>query len=387
MHSNIENNTKAVKDLAAALGFDIVGITSALDFDDFEVIALERLESGLMDGLPWYNAERVKRGSKPSELLPGARSIISLAMSYMTEPPSVSGNAFMGKVGRYAWGPDYHKVMWDRMSVLIDSISRELQVSMRAKTYCDTGPMLDRAVAKRAGVGWYGKNTNILSSSHGSWIFLGQIITDLVLQPDSESKKTCGQCTTCIDMCPTGAIIAPYVLDNSKCISFLTIECRGEIPIQMRPLIGDWVFGCDICQDVCPVNRKAKPTREPAFQVGEHGFTSLELIPLLSITDLEFKQRFANSPIRRAKRSGLVRNVCVALGNIGDISAIPALIHTLKDKDPMVRSHCAWAIGQIGGSLSYKALEVALQEESDDDVVAEITLALDQTNQIIKTTI
>ena len=377
---------QTVKDYAREIGFDLVGIASAETFRDHGSVTLKRIEQGFMDGLPWFTPSRVKRGMDPNKLLPGAKSIISVGLSYFV-PSEDEKNSLNGKVARYAWGDDYHKVMKKRLKLFVEGISERLNRNISARWYVDDGPMVERAVAQRSGVGWFGKNTNIINPEYGSWIFLGQVITDLELVPDVPLKKTCGNCTRCIADCPTSAIVAPFVIDNKKCISFLTIENRGEIPRWLRPLMSDWVFGCDICQDVCPVNRKAKPTREPAFQVGEHGFTSLELIPLLSITDLEFKQRFANSPIRRAKRSGLVRNVCVALGNIGDISAIPALIHTLKDKDPMVRSHCAWAIGQIGGSLSYKALEVALQEESDDDVVAEITLALDQTNQIIKTTI
>ena len=237
--------------------------------------------------------------------------------------------------------------------------------------------MLDRAVAERAGIGWYGKNTNILTRSHGSWVFLGQVVTDLELEPDKPSKKTCGQCTLCIDECPTGAITAPYVIDNTKCISYLTIECRGSIPRNLRPLVGDWVFGCDICQDVCPVNRKAQPTREPAFQTGEHGFNSLELLPLLTMTEDEFRERFRNSPIRRAKLAGMLRNVCVALGNIGDPEAVPALTDTLHHDEPLVRGHAAWALGRIGGPNVKSALKQALDTEKDKDVREELGLALD----------
>ena len=274
---------EAVKSLAADLGFDLVGVTSADPFYEAEEIALQRVQDGLMDGLPWYHAARVKRGCNPQEMLPGARSIIAVAMSYMAEAPPQIGEStpLQGKVARYAWGQDYHKVMERRLKLFVQRLSERLGQLVQAKVYVDTGPMLDRAVAERAGIGWFGKNTNILTRSHGSWVFLGQVITDLELEPDSPSKKTCGQCTICIDKCPTGALIAPYVLDNTKCISYLTIECRGPIPKRLRPLVGDWVFGCDICQDVCPVNRKAQPTQEPAFQTGEHGFTALDLLPLL----------------------------------------------------------------------------------------------------------
>ena len=378
-------NTKAkeaVKSLAAELGFDLVGVTSADPFYEAEEITLERVRDGLMDGLPWFHAARVKRGCRPQEILPGARSIIAVAMSYMAEAPPQIGEStpLQGKVARYAWGQDYHKVMERRLKLFVQRLSERLGQLVQAKVYVDTGPMLDRAVAERAGIGWFGKNTNILTRSHGSWVFLGQVITDLELEPDSPSKKTCGQCTICIDKCPTGALIAPYVLDNTKCISYLTIECRGPIPKGLRPLVGDWVFGCDICQDVCPVNRKALPTQEPAFQTGEHGFTALDLLPLLSITEEEFRERFANSPIKRAKRAGMLRNVCVALGNIGDSRAIPGLVEALCHDVPLVRGHAAWALGAIGGPEAEAALRDALATETESDVRDEITDALGPTD-------
>ena len=369
--------TEVVKTYAQELGFDLVGITSAEPFSETEEIALERVSEGLMDGLPWYHEARVKRGCRPQEILPGARSIIAVAMSYMVEDMPQDGDALRGKVGRYAWGQDYHQVMERRLKLFFQGVSERLGQAVQSRVYVDTGPMLDRAVAERAGIGWYGKNTNILTRSHGSWVFLGQVITDLELEPDKPLKKTCGQCTLCIEQCPTGAIVAPYVIDNTKCISYLTIECRGPIPRHLRPLVGDWVFGCDICQDVCPVNRKAQPTREPAFQTGEHGFTALELLPLLKMTEEEFRERFRNSPIKRAKRAGLLRNVCVALGNIGDSRAVPSLIEALRHDEPLVRGHAAWALGKIGGPEAKDTLKKVLATEEDADVRGEVALALD----------
>ena len=228
-----------------------------------------------MDGLPWYTEARVRRGSDPQELLPGARSIIAVGMSYYApDDGSDRSPGEEGKVARYAWGDDYHQVMKDRLKTLVEGLSTRLDRPIRARWYVDDGPMLDRAAAERAGIGWFGKNTNILSPSHGSWIFLGQVITDLELEPDAPSKKTCGDCVRCIDACPTGAIVDAYVIDNTRCISYLTIENRGSIPRHLRSLMYDWVFGCDICQDVCPVNVKAAYTREQAFQ--KRRFTTLE---------------------------------------------------------------------------------------------------------------
>lgn len=368
--------TQTTKALARELGFDLVGITSADAFPDDERIALERVRRGLMDGLPWFNEERVRRGCRPQDVLPGARSIIAVAMSYLTEDAPTTDGALRGKIARYAWGRDYHRVMERRMKALVTGLSERLGRDVRTKAYVDTGPMLDRAVAERAGIGWYGKNTNILTGGRGSWVVLGQVVTDLELVPDESLKKTCGQCSMCIDQCPTGAIIAPYVVDNTRCISYLTIECRGPIPRDLRPLVGNWVFGCDICQDVCPVNRKAQATTEPGFQRGEHGFAALELLQLLNMTEGEFQERFRGSAIRRAKRVGLLRNVCVALGNLGDSRAVQALSQALYHDEPLVRGHASWALGRLGGDAANSALQAALSEERDGAVLKEMALAL-----------
>lgn len=374
--------TQAIKTYAVNLGFDLVGITHAEPFVQAQEITLKRIRSGLMDGLHWFHPARVIRGCTPDEILPGARSIIAVAMSYLTEDLNTSNDTLRGKVGRYAWGQDYHDVMQRRLVIFIEGLSQLLGRPVKAKAYVDTGPMLDRAVAERAGLGWYGKNTNLLSKSHGSWVFLGQVITDIELEEDQSSKKTCGQCRICIDKCPTGAIVAPYVIDNTKCISYLTIECRGPIPKHLRKQIGDWIFGCDICQDVCPVNRKAKSTYEPAFQPGEHGFNALELLPLLKITEEEFLEKFHNSPIRRAKWVGLLRNTCVALGNIGDPRAVKPLIEALHHNEALVRSHAAWALGQIGDPACKSALRKALLIEPDDSTRDELLEAYDLLSQI-----
>ncbi len=362
-----------VKELARELGFDLVGIASAQAFVRDRQAALERVRQGLMDGLPWYSQSRVLRGTDPQALLPGARSIISVAMSYHV-PEEGQTNGPRGRVARYAWGDDYHKVMKKKLKALAEGLSQRLGRPVQARWYVDDGPMLDRAVAERAGIGWFGKNTCILTPTHGSWVFLGQLITDLELEPDQPLKKTCGQCVRCMDACPTGAIVAPYVIDNRRCISYLTIENRGPIPRELRPLIGDWVFGCDICQDVCPVNRKATASQEPAFR--RRGLSTLELTSLLAMTQEEFRERFQGSPIKRAKLEGLKRNACVVLGNLGEVSAVPALARALREEAPLVRGHAAWALGRIGGGPAEAALVEALGRESDPQVVEEIQAAL-----------
>ncbi len=372
-----------IKGLARSLGFDSVGITFADAFTRDEEVTVERVQKGLMDGMPWFTEERARRSARPDELLPGARSVISLAMSYYTgDFPQYDGPELRGKMARYAWGDDYHILMKKRLKEFVQRLPELMDNQVQARIFVDDGPMLDRAAARTAGVGWFGKNTNIIIPTHGYWVFLAEVITDLALEPDRPLKKTCGQCVRCIDACPTGAIVAPYVIDAPRCISYLTIECRGPIPRDLQPLMGDWVFGCDICQEVCPVNFKATPSSEPAFRQ-RTGFASPELIPLLDLTDEEFRERFRNSPIKRVKRIGLQRNVCVALGNIGDSVAVPALVKALKEAEPLVKMHAAWALGRIGGSEAIAALQDAVPVESDAQVAEEIKAALSEIEQYV----
>ena len=356
-------------------GFDIVRVASADAFRRDEAAALKRIRDGHMDGYTWYTEERVRRANRPQELLEGAQSVISLALSYNTGEPDPPDEQPRGKIARYAWGDDYHDVIKKRLREFAAKLPEIAGHPVSTRIFVDDGPMNDRAAAARAGIGWFGKNTNILTQTHGSWVFLAQVITDIPLEPDAPLKKTCGECVLCIDACPTGAIVAPYVIDNKRCISYLTIELRGAIPRELRPLVGDWVFGCDICQDVCPVNRKALGSLEPAFQQ-RHDFAAPALVPLLELDQPAFSERFRRSPIKRAKLAGLKRNVCVALGNIGDPVAIPSLSGALRSNSSLVRQHAAWALGRIGGDDAYDALQSALEDEPDEDVIEEIELAL-----------
>jgi epoxyqueuosine reductase len=327
---------------------------------------------GFMDGLPWYTQDRVRRGTDPNLLLPEAKSIISVGISYLSETFQHPKNGI--KIARYAWGQDYHKVIKNKLKRLVRDVEEKLDRTVNARWYVDDGPMLDRAVAQRSGIGWFGKNTNILTSSHGSWVFLGQLITDLDLDIDPPLRKDCGTCTLCIEACPTGAIVAPYVLDNQRCISHLTIENRVSIPESMRPLIGEWAFGCDICQEVCPVNLKAMTTNDENFQVSV--LDDFDLGTLLDIDENEFRTLFAGSSVRRAKLTGLKRNLCVVLGNLGDVKSVPVLNRALTDDEAIVRSHAAWALGRIGGSIAWQALEIAVGIEEDQNAKNEILAAL-----------
>ena len=264
------------------------------------------------------------------------------------------------------------KAKLQQLAVRISNISGH---ETRARVFVDDGALLERAVAERAGLGWFGKNTNILTQTHGSWVFLGALITDLELEPDQPLKKTCGDCIRCIPACPTGAIVAPYTLDARRCISYLTIEHRGVIPYELRELMGDWVFGCDVCQEVCPVNTDVRGNQMPELK--RTGFDAMELIPLLYMTQQEFSTKFRNSPIKRAKLVGMQRNACIALGNIADIRAVTVLGDALRQGASLVRGHAAWALGRIGGSIGQDLLTSALEAELDEYVRSEIKNALE----------
>ena len=338
-----EQLTQAVKEYARSVGFDLVAVTTAEPFDDTEQVIVERTERGLMDGLSWFTVERARFCCRPANHLPEARSLIALGMSYLTDPAASVGpiadatttmttaRPLRGRVARYAWGADYHQVIQEKLRQVADFLRR--QHGGRAKVFVDHGRIVDRAVAARAGLGWYGRNTNILTRRFGSWVFLAEILTDLPLLPDRPLRTHCGSCTRCLDACPTGALVAPGVLDNRRCISFLTIELRGAIPRELRPLMGDWIFGCDICQEVCPVNRHAEAPAHPAYQSSRGLGPRPDLVELLGLSEEAFARRFRGTPIWRTGRRGLLRNVAVALGNLGDPAAVPALITALDDHE------------------------------------------------------
>ena len=399
-------NLATIKEYAYSLGFDSVRITTADAFPEAERVIKERIAQGLMDGLPWFTAERSEVSCHPDALLPEACSIITLAMFYLTQQPDeIQDNVPRGRISRYAWGTDYHEIIKPKLqqfAAWLCAYARdEMDEAVETRLFVDTGRMVDRAVAQRAGLGWYGKNTNILTNGWGSWVFLAEIVTNLPLQADAPVQTNCGSCEICLHACPTQALPAPYTLDNTRCISFLTIELRGSIPLELRPLMGNLIFGCDICQEICPVNivaekrlglrntgmgskvtnaKQSQPTIQvkprAEFQPRTGIGSSPELIPLLSLTEEQFRERFRLSPIRRTKRRGLLRNVCVALGNSGDRQAVPALINALHDHEPLVRGHAAWALGRLGGEQARTALHEALSEEENKEVQQEIQCAL-----------
>jgi len=281
-------------------------------------------------------------------------------------------------VASYAWGTDYHQVLPERMRALVEFIQAQVGHEVPNRWYTDTGPILEHDIAQRAGLGWTGKNTCLIHPKKGSYFFLAEILLGVELQADPPFVPDhCGSCTRCLEACPTGCILPDRTLDAGRCISYLTIELKDAIPLELRPQMGDWIFGCDVCQQVCPWNQRfAQEEGEPEFSPRPE-VPRPELIAELSLTPEEFNRKFKGSPVKRAKRRGYLRNVAVALGNAGDSKAILPLADVLKGEDePLVRRHAAWALGQLGGSEARKALKAALGEESDADVRAEIEAAL-----------
>ena len=280
----------------------------------------------------------------PHKVLPGAKAIVVLALNYFQGGGKTGDTpAAAGKIARYAWGDDYH----DLIASKLDKIDKFLRESGgRQKCYVDTGPVLERDYAAQAGIGWHGKSTMLIDEHLGTWFFLAEVLTTLELPPDEPVPDRCGTCERCIRACPTGAITAPHRLDARRCISYLTIELKSSIPLELRPLIGDRIFGCDDCLDACPWNRFAQVSRETAF-FAHPSTVGIPLRDYLSLSDDNFRVLFRNSPIKRIKRRGFLRNVCVALGNVGEPSDLPALERAAGDLEPLVAEHAKWAIQQI----------------------------------------
>lgn len=297
------------------------------------------LRDGAAGEMEWIERGAAKR-LDPQLVLPGARSVIVLAMSYWQGDTSPAPRA---RIARYAWGDDYHDVMLTKLRQL-DAFLREH--GGEQKCYVDTGPVLERDFAAEAGLGWHGKSTMLVDRQLGTWFFLAEILTTLELPADEPVPPRCGSCTRCITACPTGAITSAHRLDARRCISYLTIELKGAIPLEFRPLIGDRIYGCDTCLEVCPWNRFAAAARETAF-TARPATRSMQLRDYLSLDEAQFRALFRGSPIKRIKRRGLLRNVCVALGNVGTREDLPALERAAADPEPLIAEHAQWAIAQI----------------------------------------
>jgi len=367
----VESLQVAIREKAKELGFVKIGISRAERLDERNGLN-EWLAAGRHGEMLWMGRNADMR-LDPRTLLSEARSVISLAANYYA-PESHSEDRRHGKISRYAWGRDYHAVLKERLKSLVEWIGQN-HPEARGLYYCDTGPVMDKAWAHKSGLGWIGKHSNLITREVGSWVFLAEVVLNLDLEPDVESRNYCGTCHRCLDACPTRAIVAPYVVDARLCISYLTIELRGPIPRELRPLIGSRIFGCDDCQDVCPWNRFATPCDEDRFYPADGNQVPV-LTEFMRLTEGQFEEHFRYSPVRRAKYAGFLRNVAVALGNSRDIGACEVLAESISHKESLVRQHVAWALGEIGGDLARQALRCALPGESQPVVAEEIRVAL-----------
>ena len=346
------------KSVALDAGFDLAGIAPVADFPELARFP-EWIAEGRAGEMKYLESRdesgKLRRAEALNSVFPWARSVIVCAVNYNTAHPRSTevNNMGRGWISRYAWSrEDYHDSVLRRLREVeskLKEIRRPEQIETRS--YVDTGPIVERVYAKYAGIGWQGKNTCIINQKIGSWLFLGVIITSLELTPDLPAPDRCGTCTRCIDACPTHAFVAPHQLDSNKCIAYLTIEKRGAIPEEFREPIGHHVFGCDICQDVCPWNRKAPATDKPEFQPRE-GLVNPALAWLAEISEEEFREKFRGSPIKRTKRSGLRRNALIAIGNSGDQSLLPVSERAYDDSDPVIAESAQWVKGQLGNSRS-----------------------------------
>jgi epoxyqueuosine reductase len=355
--------------ISRELGFDLCGIAAAEAFPELAHLP-EWLAQGYAGDMRYLHDARRQ---SPANIVQGARSVIVCALNYNTSLPFsthvpheiASQHGPQGWIARYAWGDDYHNVIGEKLDALVNALRKEFPEPFEARAYVDTGPVVERVAAKYAGLGWLAKNTCLIHEESGSWFFLGVIVTTLDLAESlgpagSPAEDLCGNCRLCIDACPTAAIVEPYVLDARRCISYLTIELRGVIPLEFREPMGRHVFGCDICQDVCPWNRRAPVTALANFKprsAAQHSLFSPDLEWLISLTEEEFREVFRRSPIKRTKRRGLIRNACVALGNSGLRAGDPRyeeicarLAELAAVDDAIIAEHARWALDRLGAN-------------------------------------
>lgn len=365
------NLTQAVKDEARRQGFELVGVTTPAPPPHLDVFQ-HWLAEGHHGEMVYLADNRARQPrADPLQILPECKSILVLGEHYLAGGDSAhpSDNPSpQGRLASYAWGEDYHYTLPPRLQAIVAFIEKQTGCPVPNRYYTDTGPLLERELAQRAGLGWIGKNTCLIHPQSGSYFLLAEILLGVELSPDQPFlPDRCGACTRCIEACPTACILPNRTLDATRCISYLTIELKGVIPAALRPQMGDWVFGCDICQQVCPWNQRfAPPTVPPP-----------EARPLLreelGLDAPTFNRRYKNRPQQRAKRPGYVRNLAIAAANTGDTSAIPALVNLLLyDAEPLLRAHAAWALGQLGSPEVRNALQIAAKTETDPEVLAEI---------------
>lgn len=355
---------------AHQLGFSLVGVTSARPPESFAKFQ-EWIAHGRQAGMSYLATERsLARRADPRQILNECQSILVLAVPYFA-PQNTSGG-----VAAYAWGEDYHEVLQPRLQALVRYLEEMVGHSVPNRWYTDTGPILERDIARRAGLGWIGKNSMLINPQKGSYFLLAEILLGIALPVDDPFYSDhCGNCTRCLESCPTGCILPDRTLDAGRCISYLTIENKGEIPDGLREYVGDWLFGCDICQQVCPWNRFAPGEGDTSF-AARPGIPPKNPAEELHLSAEAFNRKFRGSPVKRAKRRGYLRNAATVLGNRGTEAGIKSLTLALQDSESLVRQHAAWALGKIGGDKASRALDDALALENEPVVIHEIKAAL-----------
>jgi len=376
-----------IKELGEEIGLDIIRITNAESFPEAEKHIIKSVEKGYIPENDYYNSKNISAITKqlnlnkiskkcnPKSILKRAKSIISVAQCYMIEETEYAQdkNQPLGKIAKYDIGNFYYDVKL-KLKKIVDFINQETDFKYKSKNKSCYISLTEKPIAQRAGVGWYGKNGIIITERFGSWVVLGEIITELELDTDESLQRDCGDCTICIDSCPTKAIVSPYVIDRTRCLQYIS-ERPMKVPLDFREVWEDKLYGCTICQEVCPKNYKVKPKKYKP----EYGYVGsrIPLIPLLQITEGEFQNYFAYNQISMRPREAIKRNAVLALGNIGDTKAVVPLVRTLQEDDSsMVRGHTAWALGKIGGEKAKFALEKALKIEKDKEVREEIINSL-----------
>lgn len=364
---------------AHQLGFELFGVTTPDQPDHVAVYEhwLGQQRHGTMAYLATERARQAR--SDPRRLLPECRAILVLGMNYLPQDLAPAERE-QARVAAYAAGDDYHLVIPQRLRLLMEDLENWLGHPVPHRIYTDTGPILERELAQRAGLGWIGKNTCLINPQRGSYFFLAEVLLGVELEPDPPiTVDHCGSCNLCLEACPTECILPDRTLDANRCISYLTIELRGHLSATQRQSVGDWIFGCDICQQVCPWNQRfAQPSDEPAFQTRPF-LAQADLEDFLSLDTPSYQQLLRRSPLKRAKRQGLVRNAAAAAGNRRQLSTVPTLIEVLRqDESPEVRAAAAWALAQIGGAEARQALANAQQSEAEVGVLAEIEAGLNK---------
>ena len=364
----ITKKLESLNSFAESLGFDGFGVASPQLGPAGERFG-KWLNAGY-DGEMSYIRRGEEKRKNPDLVLEGVKSILCFRTNYYTMEKDMSyiEHRDTADISIYALNKDYHDTITPRLRLMEEKIQKEFE-GCRTRIYVDTGPILEKPLAQQAGLGWIGKHTNLLTEGAGSWYFLSEILMDVPLPASQPADDHCGTCRSCIDICPTDAIIAPYVLDSKRCISYLTIELKGVIPVEFRKAIGNRIYGCDDCQVVCPWNSYAVKTDEPDFQNKQD---TLKLIDLIQISQEVFSRRFKGSPIKRIKRRGLLRNVAVALGNSGNTQAIPILFKVLNDEEPLIRAHVVWALGELSGPEVLPVIREKLNDEREEIVLEEL---------------